>query len=203
MYGEELAQNTAFWWAPTSQYVGYYRFDESGVPDYFLQLDQTQIQSSVDTEAYPKSGVVNPVVDLFVYNVATKHSVRMDARDGKPLDNSAVGHYVYKIGWTPDGQEITFNRTNRRQNVMEFTACNPDSGKCRVIVHEEWLPSWTENRPLQQYLKDGKRFIWHAMATIISSCNSSRAQHPAWASARSTRFTKSLARLRWTTWRRE
>ncbi|MEP6763668.1 MAG: DPP IV N-terminal domain-containing protein [Gemmatimonadaceae bacterium] len=162
VYGEELAQNTAFWWAPGNKFVGYYRFDESGVPDYFLQLDQTKIQSSVDTEAYPKSGVVNPVVDLFVYNVATRQSVRMDVRDGKPLDNTVVGHYVYKVGWTPDGSEITFNRTNRRQNIMEFTACSPESGKCRVIVHEEWLPSWTENRPLMQFLKDNKRFIWES-----------------------------------------
>ncbi|MEP6779488.1 MAG: DPP IV N-terminal domain-containing protein, partial [Gemmatimonadaceae bacterium] len=162
VYGEELGQNTAFWWAPGNKYVGYYRFDESGVPDYFLQLDQTKIQSTVDTEAYPKSGVVNPAVDLFVYNVATKQSVRMDVRDGKPLDNTVVGHYVYKVGWTPDGSEITFNRTNRRQNTMEFTACNPESGKCRVIVHEEWLPSWTENRPLMQFLKDNKRFIWES-----------------------------------------
>ena len=165
VYGEELSQTTAFWWAPNNKYLGYYRFDESGVPDYFLQLDQTKIQSTVDTEAYPKSGVVNPAVDLFVYNVATKQSVKMDVRDGKPLDNSVIGHYVYKVGWTPDGSEITFNRTNRRQNIMEFTSCNPDTGKCRVIVREEWLPSWTENLPFIQYLKDQKRFVWSSERT--------------------------------------
>ncbi|MBC8087529.1 MAG: DPP IV N-terminal domain-containing protein [Phycisphaerae bacterium] len=165
VYGEELAQTTAFWWSPNNKYLGYYRFDESGVPDYYLQLGQTQLQSTIDTEAYPKSGVTNPAVDLLVYNPATKQSVKMDVRDGKPLDNSVVGHYVYKVGWTPDGSEITFNRTNRRQNIMEFTACNPDSGKCRVIVREEWLPSWTENRPFIQYLKDQKRFIWSSERT--------------------------------------
>ena len=39
---------------------------------------------------------------------------------------------------------------------MEFTACNPETGKCRVIVREEWLPSWTENSPAMRFLKDGK-----------------------------------------------
>ena len=165
VYGEELGQSTAFWWAPNNKYLGYYRFDESGVPDYFLQLDQTKLQSTVDTEAYPKSGVVNPAVDLFVYNVATKQSVKMDVRDGRPLDNSVVGHYVYAVGWTPDGSEITFNRTNRRQNIMEFTACLPETGKCRVIVREEWLPSWVENRPSIRYLNDKKRFIWSSERT--------------------------------------
>ena len=39
-------------------------------------------------------------------------------------------------------REVTFNRTNRRQNIMEFTACAPATGACRVVVHEEWTPSW-------------------------------------------------------------
>lgn len=165
VYGEELAQSTAFWWSPNNKYLGYYRFDESGVPDYYLQLDQTKLQSTIDTEAYPKAGVTNPAVDLYVYNPATKQSVKMDVRDGKPLDNAVVGHYVYRVGWTPDGNEITFNRTNRRQNIMEFTACNPETGKCRVIVREEWPASWTDNRPFIQFLKDQKRFIWSSERT--------------------------------------
>ncbi len=31
-----------------------------------------------------------------------------------------------------------------------------------MIVREEWLPSWTNNRPQQTYLADNKRFIWHS-----------------------------------------
>ena len=54
MYGEELDQTTAMWWSPDGRKLAFYRFDESGVPDYYLQLDQTKLQSSVDTEAYPK-----------------------------------------------------------------------------------------------------------------------------------------------------
>ena len=165
VYGEELRQNTAMWWSPNNTKIAYYRFDESPVPDYFLQLDQTKLQSKMDIEAYPKVGVPNPIVDLFIYDVATKKSVKIDVRDGKPFDNSVVGHYVYNVSWSADGSELLFNRTNRRQNIMEFTACNPETGKCRVIVHEEWLPSWTENTPEMRFLKDGKRFIWNSERT--------------------------------------
>ena len=56
VYGEELGQTSAMWWSPDSKKVAYYRFDEAKVPDYYLQLDQTKLQSTVDTEAYPKSG---------------------------------------------------------------------------------------------------------------------------------------------------
>jgi dipeptidyl-peptidase 4 len=160
VYGEELYQTTAMWWSPDGTKLAYYGFDESKVKDFYLQMDQTKIQGSLDVEAYPKAGTDNPVVDLFVYDLATKKSTRIDARDGKPLEESAVGYYVYKIGWTPDGNEVTLNRTNRRQNVMEFAACAPATGKCRVVVREEWPASWVENLPPIKYLADGKRFLW-------------------------------------------
>jgi dipeptidyl-peptidase 4 len=165
VYGEELGQNTAMWWSPDGRRLAFYGFDESPVPDYFLQMDQTQVQSSLDIEAYPKAGVDNPVVDLYVYDLTTGRTTRIDVRDGKPFTNDIVGHYVYRVGWSPDGTEITFNRSNRRQNVMEFTACSPETGACRVIVREEWLPSWTTNSPQIQWLEDGRRFVWRSERT--------------------------------------
>jgi len=165
VYGEELDQNTAMWWSPNGKKLAFYRFDESPVPDFYLQLDQTKLQSRMDIEAYPKAGVANPIADLLVYDLDTKQTVKFDVRDGKPFENSTIGHYVYNIVWSPDGTELLANRTNRRQNIMEFTACNPETGKCRIILREEWLPSWTENSPAIRYLKDGKRFIWNSERT--------------------------------------
>lgn len=160
VYGEELDQRTAIWWSPDSTKVAYYRFDESAVTDYFLTLGQTGLQSRVDAEPYPKAGTPNPAVDLFIYDVSTKHATTVDVRDGKPFANDVVGHYVYGVAWSPDGKELLFNRSNRRQNVMELTAANPETGACRVVVREEWLPSWVENAPRMQFLKDGRRFLW-------------------------------------------
>ncbi|HEX6307670.1 MAG TPA: DPP IV N-terminal domain-containing protein [Longimicrobiales bacterium] len=160
VYGEELGQNTAIWWSPDNRRVAYYRFDESGVPDYFLPLDQTKLQSSLDIEAYPKAGVPNPIVDIFVYDIATGETTTIDIRDGRPFANDVVGHYAYGVEWTADGSELTLNRTNRRQNIMELVACSPQSGRCRVVVREEWPASWVENSPPMRYLEDGKRFLW-------------------------------------------
>lgn len=162
VYGEELGQRTAMWWSPDGMRLAYYRFDEKPVPDFFLQMGQTTVQGELDVEAYPKAGVDNPIVDLFVYDVASGQSRRIDVRDGKPFADDVVGHYVYAVRWAPDGSELLIHRTNRRQNVLEFAACSPSSGSCRVVVHEEWLPSWVDNTPTIQFLADGRRFIWES-----------------------------------------
>ena len=165
VYGEELDQTTAMWWSPDGKKLAYYRFDEGKVPDFYLATALTKIQDSLDVEAYPKSGAPNPVVDLFVYDVDTKKTTRIDVRDGKPFENDVVGYYVYHVSWSPDGRELTFNRANRRQNIMELTACDPSSGKCRVVIRESWPTGWVENSPGMTYLRDRRHFIWESERT--------------------------------------
>ncbi len=160
VYGEELDQTTAIWWAPDSAKVGYYRFDESQVADFFIAMNQTSIQTVVDAEAYPKPGTPNPVADVFVFDVAGRKSTRIDVRDGQAFDNNVVGHYVYNVRWSPDGTELLMNRTNRRQQILEFVACSPSTAKCRVVIREEWRTGWVDNRPVVTWLTDKKRFIW-------------------------------------------
>jgi dipeptidyl-peptidase-4 len=150
------------WWSPDSRKLAYYGMDDTPVPDYFLQLDQTQLYSKIDVEAYPKVGENNPIVNLYVYDMASGKETKIDVRSGQPFENNALGYYVYDVRWSQDGKEITFNRTNRRQNVVEYVACDPTSGGCRVVVHDEWLPSWIENHPTVRYLADNNRFIWES-----------------------------------------
>jgi dipeptidyl-peptidase-4 len=165
VYGEELYQNTAIWWSPDSSKVAYYRFDESRVPDYYLAVRQTQLQDALDVEPFPRAGEPNPVVDLFIYDVETKKTVRVDVRDGKPFEDGVVGHYVYKVLWSRDSTRLLFHRTNRRQNIMELVSADPATGQCHAIVREEWPASWVENLPTLRFLDDGKRFLWSSQRT--------------------------------------
>ncbi len=165
VYGEEFEQRTAMWWSPDSRKLAYYRFDEQQVPDFYVTLNQTRRLTTLDTEAYPLAGSPNPIVDLFVYDVATRRTTRIDVRDGRPFDDSAVGHYVYRVEWTADARDLIFLRTNRRQNVMDLVAANPDTGRCRVLVHEEWPTGWVNNDPRLVLLNGGARFVWESQRT--------------------------------------
>lgn len=163
VYGEELGVTEAMWFSPDSKKLAFYRFDETGVQDYYLAMSVTKVQNELDVEAYPKAGAPNPKAEIHIYDIATKKFVKVD----KDFDSGAgpdLGHYVYSVRWSPDGKELLFNRTNRKQNTMEFCAANPDTGKCRVIVRESQPNSWTDNSPSITWLKAeaGKpqRFIW-------------------------------------------
>lgn len=156
VYGEELGVREAMWWSPDGKRLAYYRFDEGPVKDYFLQYNQRDVQDTLDVEAYPKAGAPNPVVTLLIYDLDSKRSTTVDTAFG----DKALGEYVYTVRWSPDGKELLFNRTDRKQKTMELCAANPETGAARTVVRETQPQSWAENNPTVQFLSDGKRFIW-------------------------------------------
>ncbi|HWA82014.1 MAG TPA: DPP IV N-terminal domain-containing protein, partial [Fimbriimonadaceae bacterium] len=155
VYGEELGQREAMWWSPDDKKLAYFHFDESKVPDYYLQMEQVQIQDKLDTEAYPKAGAPNPIVDAYIYDVATKKTVHADARFGDP----SLGEYVYDVRWSNDGKELWFNRTNRRQNILEWVGCDPSTGKCHTIYREENPSGWVDNHLDLTWIDGNKQFL--------------------------------------------
>jgi len=158
VYGEELGVREAMWWSPDGTKLAFYKFDENPVKDYYLQYTQVAIQDTLDVEAYPKAGAPNPIVTLYVYDLATKKTTAIDTKFADPT----LGEYVYDVRWSPDGKELLFNRTDRKQHVMELCAANPDTGEPRAIVRESQPQSWAENHPVAQFLKDHHRFIWES-----------------------------------------
>src|SRR5690606_32180185 len=140
--------------------IAFYKFEEKEVKKYYVLLDQLRLYDSLEFEAYPKVGEPNLPVDLMIYDLENKKLTQLDIRDGKPFSDGDLGTYIYDISWTPDGKELLYHSTNRLQNVLELRAANPETGKSRTVIHEEWLPSWVENSPEMKLLDNGTQFIW-------------------------------------------
>lgn len=165
VYGEELDQSTAMWWSPDSKKIAFYRFVEKDVKKYYVLLNQLSLYDSLEIEAYPKVGEPNLPVDLMVYDLETKEMTELDIRDGKAYNDGDLGTYIYDISWTPDGSELLYHSTNRRQNILELRAADPETGKSRTVIREEWLPSFVVNSPEMKVLEDGEHFIWASERT--------------------------------------
>jgi dipeptidyl-peptidase-4 len=156
VYGEELEVREAMWFSPDGKKLAYYRFDESGVADYYITYSQLQLQDTLNAEPYPLVGQPNPVVGLFIYDIATKKSTKVDT----DFEATRLGHYVYSVQWSPSGDELLYNRMDRKQDIMEFCAANRETGASRAIITEQRTDGWVEQNPRYQFLADGKRFIW-------------------------------------------
>lgn len=146
VYGEELSQRHAMGFSPDGKFLWIYRFDENPVKDYHLTVDQRTPQTSLYIEAYPKPGTKNPIVDLYIWEVATKKMVKVQVRDGE--FDKGVGHYVIQPAWSADGSELFFYRLDRRQKIKEMCAANPKTGEIRVVDREESPADWVEYTPI-------------------------------------------------------
>jgi dipeptidyl-peptidase-4 len=152
VYGEELDQIEAMWWSPDSSLLAFYRFDESDVPDFYLLGDLTTNHTTLMTEGYPKPGEPNPAASLLVFDTATREIIDIRTSTGEE-------QYIYNVRFTPIGDALLFNRTNRHQNVLELVRADPVTGVSRTIVTET-QETWQNNRPDMTFLNDGRRFIW-------------------------------------------
>ena len=164
VYGEELDQTTAMWWSPDSRFLAFYRFDESAVKDFHILKGWTGLNTEVLSEAYPKPGAPNPTVGLLVHEIASGRTVRVDGLAAATGAVADAEYYLYNVRWTPDGGELLFSRTPRRQDVLDVLAADPGTGAARLVVRER-QDTWQNNRPAMRFLADGKRFVWETERT--------------------------------------
>ncbi len=156
VYGEELKQSDAMWWSPDSSKLAYYEVDEREMVDYHLTLDNTANYTKLQSVRYPKAGDPNPKVSIWIYDLASK-SAKKVAIDGEPTQ------YLFSVRFSPEGNELLVNRTNRRQDVLNLLAIDSGTLNVRTVLTER-QSTWQDNSPSIQFLEDNKRFVWESEA---------------------------------------
>ena len=151
VYPEELGQYQAFWWSPDSNKIAFMQFDESPVAKYPIVHDIAPMPR-YELQGYPVPGANNPIVRLFIADVASKKLLRLDTGDDLDV-------YLYRGQWTRDGKEFTYHRLNRLQNRVELFAADPATGKTRLFL-EDADPCYIDEQTDLLFLEDNQRFLW-------------------------------------------
>lgn len=152
VYGEELNQTKAMWWTPDSKKILFYKFNDTDVKKFYLVRGWSEINTELYPEYYTKAGANNPIAELFVYDLASKKTTRIDV-------GGSGDEYIYGIRVSPNDEVMMVNWTDRLQQHLKVLSIDLETGKCTTII-EEKQPAWQSNSPRMTFLKDKKRFLW-------------------------------------------
>ncbi len=150
VYEEEFSFTKAFEWSPDGTKIGFIRFDERQVPEFTMTVNTDQVYPEYITFKYPKVGEKNAVVDVYVYDVKSSKSVKVDRDEN--------WEYVPRIKWSPRNQLVVYNM-NRHQNHLQLDLVNPKTGKGTPMLVEKnkYYIDITDDL---RFLDNGDKYIW-------------------------------------------
>ncbi|RDB04207.1 S9 family peptidase [Runella aurantiaca] len=152
VYEEEFSFAKAFEWAPDGKKIAFYRFDESRVPEYNMQL-WGDLYPKDYRYKYPKAGEANSLVEIWVHDLASNKKTKVDV--GPEGDQ-----YIPRIKWTQNPGLLSIKRMNRLQNRLDILHSDAATGKSKTVWSEESKTyvdlEFTDDL---SYLADGKSFI--------------------------------------------
>ena len=150
VYEEEFSFSQGFYWSPDSKKIAFMKFDESNVREF--QMEEFEgLYPDWYSFKYPKAGEDNSIVEIYVYDLESGKTVKMDT--GKETDI-----YLPRIAWTKDANVLAIQRLNRHQNHLEILAADTTTGKSRVF-YDETNDYYIDITDDWHFLEDGKRFL--------------------------------------------
>ena len=150
VYEEEFSFSQGFYWSPDSKKIAFMKFDESKVREF--QMEEFEgLYPDWYSFKYPKAGEDNSIVEIYVYDLESGKTVKMDT--GKETDI-----YLPRIAWTKDANVLAIQRLNRHQNHLEILAADATTGKSRVF-YDETNDYYIDITDDWHFLEDGKRFL--------------------------------------------
>ena len=129
VYEEEFKLVKGFAWSGNSKTIAYYKFDESHVRKFSMDLFKNKLYPQQEEFKYPKAGEKNSTVNIYFYNT--------DDKINKLIFTEKDYEYIPRIKWTEDPNVLSLTGLNRHQNKLDFILANYSDGTNKVLFSEE------------------------------------------------------------------
>ncbi len=150
VYEEEFGFSKAFEWSKNSNYIAFYRFDESKVKSYtFTQYDS--LYPTQYTYKYPKAGEANSAIDIVIYNTLTGKKTLVDIGKEKDI-------YIPRIKWIANTNKLCVYWLNRLQNNLRLLQADAATGTSATFYEEKNDKYISINDDIY-FFNDGNRFL--------------------------------------------
>lgn len=129
VYEEEFEFAQAFSWSPDSKKIAYYRFDESKVKEYNMQVWGENYPVDYRYK-YPKAGEENSAVKLCCVFLQENKTIVVDATVPGSRE------YFPRMRWTGNPDVLSYYRMNRLQNELEIVHSDVIKNSSSVVYKE-------------------------------------------------------------------
>ncbi|NIM12018.1 MAG: prolyl oligopeptidase family serine peptidase [Candidatus Aminicenantes bacterium] len=153
VYEEEFHMRDGFRWSPDSKHIAYWQLDSNRVGIFKLINNTDSIYPEVTSIPYPKPGTTNSACRIGVV------SAEEGATRWFKLPGDSRNHYIARMEWAANSEEIVFQRLNRLQNTDWVILGNINTSQVRTILVEK-DDTWVDVVDEIKWLNKGKRFIW-------------------------------------------
>ncbi|HTD42001.1 MAG TPA: DPP IV N-terminal domain-containing protein, partial [Mucilaginibacter sp.] len=160
-YEEEFDCRDGFRWSPDSKLIAYWQIDARKIKNYLMLNTTDSIYPFTVPVEYPVAGEDPSSCKVGVVDISSAKTTWIDV----PGDN--VQHYIPRMEWTTNSNEIILEQLNRAQNESKIFVGNVSNGATHAIHTETdnaWIDGksrWNDGNPVGwDWLKNGKEFIW-------------------------------------------
>lgn len=152
VYEEEFEVTKAFYWSPKSDKIAYLKFDERQVKEYAMDYYSGETYPSPYTFKYPKAGEDNSKLSLFIYDLATNKSEKV---------NTGNFEYIPRMKWSKAENKLVFLGMNRHQNELSYviSEVKPSGAIEGRVFYTDKSDTYVEVDNNLEFLKDGSSFL--------------------------------------------
>jgi len=141
--------------------LAYWQIDASKIKNYLMLNTTDSIYPFVVPVEYPVAGENPSLCRIGVVDISTAKTTWMN------IPGDPIQHYIPRMEWTTDPNEIIVEQENRAQNESRIIVANASNGTAHVI-HEETDKAWIDGKerwnggdPIGwEWINKGKAFIW-------------------------------------------